>query len=450
MRDLAVTFIVFASLPIILRRPDIGVLVWTWLSLMAPHRLTWGFAYDMPFAQIVGIVLLGGFLLSREPKRIPWSAITVIWAFFVVWMCVTTVFAFHPQDAIAGWEKSMKIQITSFMILMLMTTPKRLQAFVWVVALSIAFFGVKGGVFTVVGGGEERVYGPPGSFIEGNNELAMALIAVLPLMRFMQMHAPNKWVSRGLGLAMLLCAFSIIGSHSRGAFLGIGAMGLFLILKSRRRFVMLLALVVLIPVAVSMMPQKYWDRMNTIKTYEQDSSAMGRINAWMFAINLAKDNPATGGGFDTFSPYLFQRYAPDPTDFHDVHSIYFEVLAEQGIPGFSAFMALLILTYLTAGRTARRASRVEGAAWQADLARMTQVSLIGYGVSGAFLGLAYFDLLYNIFAMIVLNRWILERRLAGEDVDATATSRPGRMRTPPGIAPPPTYGPTPPHREAGR
>ena len=49
----------------------------------------------------------------------------------------------------------------------------------WVMALSIGFFGVKGGIFTVVGGGENMVWGPPGSFIEGNNELALALIMVL-------------------------------------------------------------------------------------------------------------------------------------------------------------------------------------------------------------------------------------------------------------------------------
>ena len=38
----------------------------------------------------------------------------------------------------------------------------------------------------------------------------------------------------------------------------------------------------------------------------------------------------------------------------------------------------------------------------ADLARMLQVSVIGYATSGAFLGLAYFDLYYHLIAFVVL------------------------------------------------
>ena len=50
MRDIAVTAVVFGLLPFILWRPHIGMLVWTWLGLMNPHRLCYTFAYDMPFA----------------------------------------------------------------------------------------------------------------------------------------------------------------------------------------------------------------------------------------------------------------------------------------------------------------------------------------------------------------------------------------------------------------
>ena len=39
MRDIAVTAVVFGLLPFILWRPHIGILVWTWLGLMNPHRL---------------------------------------------------------------------------------------------------------------------------------------------------------------------------------------------------------------------------------------------------------------------------------------------------------------------------------------------------------------------------------------------------------------------------
>ena len=71
MRDVALTVFILGMLPVILARPWIGIVMWTWIGIMNPHRLTWGFAYDMPFAFMVAIATLIGFLVSREPKRFP-------------------------------------------------------------------------------------------------------------------------------------------------------------------------------------------------------------------------------------------------------------------------------------------------------------------------------------------------------------------------------------------
>jgi probable O-glycosylation ligase (exosortase A-associated) len=232
---------------------------------------------------------------------------------------------------------------------------------------------------------------------------------------------------------MILCAFSIIGSASRGAFLAVIAMGGFLVLKSRKRAVMILLLVILVPVGVAFAPQKYWDRMSTIETYKQDASAMGRINAWTAAINMANANPLTGLGFGAFTPYTFSIYAPIPDDVHDVHSIYFEVLGEQGWVGLMLYLTLLLMAYRMAGRTVRKAARFSEGTWHADLARMAQVCLVGYGVGGAFLGLAYYDLLYDIIAIVVLNHLVLDRILL-QHPELAQTSGPNLMNGAQGVS----------------
>ena len=86
--------------------------------------------------------------------------------------------------------------------------------------LSIGFYGAKGGFYVLRTGGETgRVYGPPGGFISGNNELALALLMILPLMFFLRRHESNVSVRRGLWLLIALTVISILGSFSRGAFL---------------------------------------------------------------------------------------------------------------------------------------------------------------------------------------------------------------------------------------
>jgi probable O-glycosylation ligase (exosortase A-associated) len=154
------------------------------------------------------------------------------------------------------------------------------------------------------------------------------------------------------------------------------------------------------------MPESWQNRMGTIQTYEQDGSAMGRINAWWMAFNLAKDN-LFGGGFECFQRYTFYLYAPVPNDLHDAHSVYFEVLGEHGFIGITLFLLLGLVTLNSARKIIKEAKKSEETLWMSDLAAMLQVSLIGYAASGAFLGLAYFDLYYHLIAIVVILKALL-------------------------------------------
>ena len=88
----------------------------------------------------------------------------------------------------AAWEqmsKVSKIFLMIFVSMMLINTRERLIQLVWVIALSIGFFGVKGGIFTITTGGGFRVQGPAGSFIAGNNEMGLALAMTVPLLYYL-------------------------------------------------------------------------------------------------------------------------------------------------------------------------------------------------------------------------------------------------------------------------
>jgi putative inorganic carbon (HCO3(-)) transporter len=432
MRDLLVVLIVCGSLPFILMRPWYGVLVLAWLGYMNPHRLAWGFAYNFPFTEVVALVTLVGIVFSSERKRLPWSGTLFIWFVLIVWMNVTTLFALDPVSADIEWDRTMKIQLIAMVTLLLMHGRQRINALAVVIALSLGFFGVKGGIFTILTGGSEHVYGPPGSFIEDNNALGLALVMTMPLIWYLQLRLPKpiyRWAILG---AIALTAFAILSTQSRGAFLAIVAMSVFLWFKSPKKFWTGLLIVVALPALFAFMPSAWHERMSTIETYQEDGSAMGRINAWWFAYNLAKDRPLVGGGFDTFSPELFQRYAPDPDNFHDAHSIYFEMLGEHGFVGLVLFLALAIAAFVSAQGVIRRARAGPQFDWARDLAGMVQTSLIGYFVGGAFLGLAYFDLYYHLVAIVLLLRSYIDDELAA----AAQIEAPLHTLRAPGVAAP--------------
>ncbi|HMN75647.1 MAG TPA: putative O-glycosylation ligase, exosortase A system-associated [Burkholderiaceae bacterium] len=408
MRDLLIAFIVFGSLPFILKRPFWGILMLAWLGYMNPHRLCYGFMLDMPVVQIVAITTLIAMLASHEVKRMVWSREIVVLLIFIAWMGVTTTQALFFDLAMDQYVKVIKIQILTFMTLLMLTSRERVHLFVWAIVLSIGFYGIKGGIFTVLNGGVYRVQGPVGTFIEGNNELALALIMTIPLIRYLQLQEKSKLVRLGLAIGMTLTALAAVGSQSRGALVGMAAMGTMFWLKSRNKFATAFLIIVAAVVVTQVMPEEWYERMNTIETYDEDASARGRINMWWMAWNLANDR-IFGGGFEFWRVLLFSSYAPDPTNIRAAHSIYFQVLGDHGWVGLVLFLALLWLTWRKCSAVIRLAKQQADATWARDLAAMLQVSIVAYMSAGAFLGLAYFDYIYHLIAVAVVVHALLTR-----------------------------------------
>jgi putative inorganic carbon (HCO3(-)) transporter len=412
MRDVIITLIVLGSLPYAFKRPYIGVLMWVWISVMNPHRLSWGFAYSFPFAAIIAATTLVGLLVTKDPKKLPNTPVVVTLIIFTAWMAIAEPFALNPGTDML--TRVVKIMLMTCVTMMVIKTKKQVHLLLWVLAGSLGYYGIKGGIFTVVSGGSFRVWGPEGSFIEGNNEVALALITIIPVFYYMFLTATNKWLRYGLVAAMVLCGLAALGSYSRGALLGIAAMVAFLWLKSPKKMMLGLIMAVVIPAAVAFMPDQWSARMDTIKEYKEDDSAMGRINAWTMAFNLAVDRPLTGGGFDIYDAPTFARYAPVKHDIHAAHSLYFQALGEHGFVGLGLYLLLGVLTWRNGTRIIKAAKTRPQLAWAGTLATMLQVCMVGFGTGGAFLSLLYFDVPYYLMAVMVATGCIVDEALKVE------------------------------------
>ncbi|ABB73608.1 putative O-glycosylation ligase, exosortase A system-associated [Nitrosospira multiformis] len=428
MRDILVTLIVFGWLPFVFKKPYMGALMWVWISVMNPHTQGWGFATTFPFAAIIAGVTITSLLITKEPKNLPLTPVTWTFIIFVLWMNLSTVFAIYPDETYIQWNKVMKIMLMSFVVIMLIRTQKQIQLLIWTIVISLGYYGIKGGVFTLLGGGVDLVMGPESTFIEGNNEIALALIMTIPLMHYVQMISRKTWVKHAMTAAMLLSAFAALGSYSRGALLAIAAMGGFLWLKSQHKGRIALLVILAILPAIAYMPEQWMQRMDSINTYEEDASVQGRFNAWWMAYNLAKDRPLTGGGFDIISPELFFAYAPNPEDIHAAHSIYFQALGEHGFVGLGLYLLLGWLTWRTGSWIIRNTSKLDEYRWAFNLATMIQVSFIGFATGGAFLSLLYFDVPYYLMGAMVATRVLVEKELKQKTMSAIAAKTSGSSR----------------------
>lgn len=414
MRDLILLAALLASMVWALRKPWIGIIAWTVVSIMNPHTLAY-WLIDQPVAASVALcTMIGVLMASPGEKHFPWTGESITLMLLTVWYCITWFFSF---DTAASFEMLKKVTKINFMVLLalyVLHSKKHIETLVWALVVSIGFYGVKGGAFTIATGGNYRVWGPVSTYIEGNNEVALAIIVTIPLMRYLQLQTSERWYRHAWTVAMFLMAAAAIGSHSRGALLAILAMAFVMWLRSSNKIPTVLISVIFGVALINFMPEHWTNRMETIQTYREDESAMGRINAWWMAFNLAKDN-FFGGGFSIYNLKIFGMYAPNPTAVHAAHSIYFQVLGEHGFVGLGLFLILFGLTWRSASWLRKHAAVNPEARWTGDLGAMCQVSLVGYAVGGAFLSLSYFDLPYNIMALVVLSKvWVQKKAWLAE------------------------------------
>ena len=440
MRDLVITAIVLGALIYGLKRPWVGVALWTWLSVMNPHRMAYGFAYDAPFAALAAGGTFLALLLTKDPVRLPKSGPVYVLVLFILWMTITSVFAYFPDDSLDQLNKVFKIQLMTLVALAVLHEKKHILVFVGINTLSLGLLGIKGGLHTIATGGGGRVWGP-GGFITGNNEVGLAMVMIIPFLYFAYLQVTHKWMRIGLIVSMLLTTIAVLGTQSRGAFLAIAAMGLVLWWRAPRKLLTGTLIVSLAIVALAVMSEQFSARMATIKTFDEDTSAVGRIYAWQTAFNIANERPL-GAGFAMYQQVISDRYGAG-MDFagkinekilqaRAAHSIYFQVLGEHGWVGLLLFLSVFVMTWRIGTRLRKRTKGNAELLWIYQLAGMCQVSLAGFAIGGAFLSLAYFDLPYNVMVILVVTyRW-LEQQAATAPIAQTpglgATAMPAAPR----------------------
>jgi probable O-glycosylation ligase (exosortase A-associated) len=418
--------------PICFFRPFFGVIMWTIISFASPQWYAWGAAEYFPSAELIAIPTLLGFAIfnSRGWARMVTREsilLLLLWLWFTFTSIIsstTPLFADHADVTWSRWQFVTKVLLMTVITMGIVDSFARLRTLVIVTASCFTFYVVKALPFIIMTGGAFRLYGPPRSMVEDNNDLGLALNMTLPLLFFLSQTEKHRRVKQ-LFLALVgIVILGIFCTYSRGALVGLVVVMALMLMALKQRLILIPMLLLAVVTAVVFAPDKWKDRMDlTKKDTTLDQSAYSRINAWTFSWNLAKAYPLTGGGFETFQTELFDRFAPNSHDVHGPHSVYFGVLAEHGFIGLALYLTLVISCFLSARRISK-AAHSYGDEVAVGYTLMFRFSLIGFLTSGLFLGRAYFDYWFAIMAFIVILKkvsfgsWTHENTLVtGEPLD---------------------------------
>jgi putative inorganic carbon (HCO3(-)) transporter len=427
-RDLLLVAILIPLVPISFLRPWIGLLAWFWIAYFVPHSFTWGFARNLPLAMMVGGAALAGFVFTEERAPLPRSANVLLLLAFSVHVTASTVLAFNPEEAWGKWDWVSKSLLMTFVTMCLFQDRQRLHWLYVVVATSFGLHGLKGGLWVLRTGGGNRVYGPERSFFGDNNTLGLALCMALPMLLYLSRQESRLWLKRAYRVMFGFSIIAILFTYSRGAFVGLVVVTGILVWRSPWRMRFAVAIVIAAFVTAAVIPDRLKERIGSISDQEssetRDSSVAGRFDAWQTASRIASTHPVFGAGFralwnaDVWETF----YGSDYVAARDAHSIYFELLAEQGFVGLGLYLTLLVSTLFALGHVRRRWRGHPEYGYLSGYAEMNQLSLYPFMVSGAFLGVAYFDLYFLLVGTSAVL-WELSAK-AEAAVSAAATATP--------------------------
>lgn len=242
-----------------------------------------------------------------------------------------------------------------------------------------------GALHSLLAGGETRATGP----LEDPNDLAYFLVAALPLLVALR---------RGAIVAATVLVAGAAATFSRGGALALTATVAWLLARSAlplKALTAAAATLTALGVAAVLFAGPELDRAINEKSYIAGTNVDTRELRWQAAARMVADHPGLGvgpGGFRTSYPAASHNAEIDEQS-PVAHSMYLEVAAELGVPGFALFCALLALTAVTSERVRRTTT---------DPLPMiaVQASLIAVVVASAFLSEQYYLPLWSLVAVV--------------------------------------------------
>ena len=304
---------------------------------------------------------------------------------------------------------------------------------IWAIVLSVSSYAGMEALKFLLSGGGHKIVGRAGIMID-RNDLAVAINMCIPFIVYLIQTTKHKLLRYGLWALLALNIIAVIGTSSRGGFIGLSILALFFWFKSRHKLLWAVLALVSLPILYQKTPEEWRERQSTIKTAAtEDGSFIGRLWAWKISAMIARDDPLTGGGFRAVTdPILWHSYAPytpvfgpieTPTIPEDLepkaaHNIYFQVLGDHGIAGLVIFLSLLFSVY-RASNQSLKIMRKKQIVWGEQLCIAFGLSLIGYAITGGNVSLAYFDLAFALYALITVVRLNLHTLQAEDETQKT-------------------------------
>jgi len=376
------------------------LLFYLWNAYFRPEQ--WVFSdiiFSLRLSLTIGALLVLTSIPSLPSLRMTWQ----VWLLLA--FLAQSVLSLFTSDFMAQclpyWTEFLKVILVCILMTVLIRDRQQFRIALWVITWSLGFETAKQGWAQLVvnpGGLNSN----PNVMLGDNNGVALGMMMLVPLLMALAQTSATR-LERAIHYFVLVgVAYRGLSTYSRGGFLAGGAVFVITLWRSQHKFRTIASTAIVLSVLLTVMPDKFWERMQTITAegQDRDASQQSRLYFWGLATKMANDHPMTGVGPNGFR-FEYPKYDTQTGEaMRATHSSWFGILADLGYPGLVLFAAIAIGALYTCQRTRSRAKR----AGQRDVflfASHLQTTVMAYCVGGAFLSAHYLELWWHVVALTI-------------------------------------------------
>jgi putative inorganic carbon (HCO3(-)) transporter len=354
------------------------------------------------------------FLVSLFAKGLrPWNEIArdpfARWMLaYMLFILFSMAYADNKSRTLSTFNSSLGYFFMFVMIVRIATTAERVRGIFATLVLCHLFLLAMNTQLLLDPSVRHYVKGAP--FMGDGNDYSLSLCLLVPFVIDIALSSKSTFKRILWWGAVLLLVLGIVGTQSRGATLAIAAVFGYMWLQSSHKAISMVAILLVGAIAVAFAPDVYFDRLNTITTYQEESSAQSRIQAWKAGTQMALHNPL-GVGSGNF-PNNFPKYrGPDaPVRWMTAHSMYFLILGELGFLGLALLMHL-VFGNIRLNTKLRRVLAEQPVSGENEEHRRTlyaiSTAFVGFAVAGAFLSVAYYPHIFVLNGLALAYRAVV-------------------------------------------
>jgi probable O-glycosylation ligase (exosortase A-associated) len=426
MRDLVILAVLPFMLYAMCKRPFIGLGLWIWTALFFPNGWLYGIASNIRFNLLFAGITVIGYCVWKHKPRFRLTATGGLVLLFFAWATASTIMGIgDPERAWDFWGRLLKTILLFGFVLAIIENKLHVDFFLWCCVLSVGFFADLEALKYLASGGSHMIEGMYGHVLYDRNELSIAFLMTLPICVYLlqEYGKRSKLLSMALLGTIALMLVAVIGTQSRGGFVVLVALGVYFYLKSERKGLLTVLLVLVVVGMAQLVTDEWVARIQTVNAADKDASFMGRVVAWKLSFILAMQHPFFGGGFkalETFRvwsmlsqdfgslPWFYTGDAvPDRDKVHAAHSVYFQLMGDHGFFGLGIYISFLVAGFLKARNIVKIARRHAVPDWIPRLATALQLTMFAFCLGGSSLSFAYFEMIYAVIGLLI----VLETRI---------------------------------------